>query len=77
MKSYKIKKRSDRFVPYIAGEPITQFKKPKLPLWYFIKINKPNLYEKQEFIFEALQEQQERPVWQVLQEQQERPVWQA
>jgi hypothetical protein len=52
MKSYKIKKRSHRFIPYIAGEPVTSFEKPKLPLWYFSKIHKPNIFKRQSFILE-------------------------
>jgi hypothetical protein len=62
MKSYKIKKRSHRFIPYIAGEPVTSFEKPKLPLWYFSKIHKPNIFKRQSFILEQQQEQQVRPV---------------
>lgn len=66
MKFYKIKKRADRFVPYIAGEQAAPFKKPKLPFRFFSKINKPNLFEKQEFTFavpqQEPQEQEQRRV---------------
>lgn len=60
MKSYKIKKRIERFIPYIANEPITYFIKPKLPYRFFKKIHKPNLYQKPDFTFEVQQRVQEQ-----------------
>ena len=65
MKNYKIKKRNIRITPYIADDPKPSFRKPNLPLWYFSKVNKPNLFEKQDFIFE------QEPVLQKEQEQQQ------
>lgn len=60
MKSFRIKKRSERFIPYIANEPITNFIKPQLPYRFFKKINKPNIITKQDFIFEEQHQQREQ-----------------
>jgi hypothetical protein len=69
MKSYKIKKRSERFIPYIANEPITHFIKPKIPHRFFKKVHKPNFFRKQEFIFEEQQERREQQGQQGLERQ--------
>jgi len=45
MKGFRIKKKTERRHLYIPGEPITYFKKPKLPFVFISKVNKPALYK--------------------------------
>lgn len=52
MKSFKIKKNSTGNKKiYLAGGIKTPFKKPKLPLFMFFKINKPNRYKQKQIYF--------------------------
>jgi hypothetical protein len=77
MKSFKIKKRENRIIPYIAGDPVSSFKKPVFPFRFLSKINCPNLNRLQNFTFEEAHQQQEPQVQQEQQqEQQERLVQQ-
>lgn len=44
MKSFKIKKRTNRVPIFILEPPISSFPKPKLPLKFFPKIHQPTLF---------------------------------
>jgi len=45
MKAFKIKKRSHKQTVFIIGPPVTSFPKPKLPLFFFVKVHRPSLFK--------------------------------
>ena len=51
MKYFKIKKRNQRQHFFIRDVSLTSFPKPKIPLFYFNKINPPNLFKRIQDIF--------------------------
>jgi len=60
MKAFKIKKRSHRQPVFIMGPSVTSFPKPKLPLFFFVKVHRPSLFR--------------QPTWVVQQEERPEPV---
>lgn len=51
MKYFKIKKRNQRQHFFIRDVSLTSFPKPKIPFFYFSKINPPNLFKRIKDIF--------------------------